>query len=812
MEIDEDKYTIVFPKEYAKTAKQTANMLDVYIPLYNNYYNYKLDKRILFFINKPNKQKSNGHALFNKIHMYSGSNSVLRYDLSAISAWAELLASHELAHSYQMLSTKFPLKRKIFRHYTLLEPNVLIPLPLIEGNAVLMESLFDNGGRLYSGYSKALLNALLYDDKLTRNLMLLNTRIFPYSEVRYLIGGFFVKYLYDRYGLNMVNSYFLSHSNLYLTPFSLGFERHFKDSFDDIFNDFKKSHKTNDFIKSTGEVMTSSDVVIDLNKQNDEVYFLSTKVNNDSMLNVFNIKENNLTKRKTVFSNTRVFKIKDKFYFLSNVNKNNDNFYGLYDEDFKRLENSKSKIFTHISDTGEDRYYFDSHNSFNKLRLYKNGDFIDEIDSSTIVDDNGDLYYFKNIGKERWLIKNNKKLFSFNSRYAFVVDKDKKFIYFISHSSNGSTLYAWNKTNKEILRVFKGDDIYNAKKINDDYFLISTIASNSHRLLKSKGLYFKEKVVEIKESSIYPNGVKYKDKDFKISSYSPYSSMSINSIGFYFHKNKIIDFISSDVSNKLKIKGDVATYKNAYLYTLKYENFYNDDFIHAITSTVSGQSELMLFKFLYKNNLYRRGYKKLIFNLGYEYLDKRKNKNSLSLSLKYNNMFVNPFNSSPSRGYATSLYANHIILDGVNVKGGARVYKKMNKGLFISGNIQGSFSTSKAYKNKISIENNELINEHIKAENYAGDTFNDWIIKSSVKVSYEKYLGFYSKYYLSYVKADVFVNIANFQSENDNFNEHIFGIKNTLLMGYNNEVDFIVKTIYNDIYGKKYTFEISMDL
>ena len=809
MEIDDDKYTIVFPKEYESIAQQTANMLEAYIPIYDQYYNYKLDDKILFFIDKPTQQQSNGSSLFNKIHIYTGAYSVLYYDLATMNQWINLLVTHELAHSYQLISTKFPFKRSIFKYdiSLLLEPNVFIPLSLIEGNAVLMESLFGNGGRLYSGYSKALLNSMIADNRLTKNLLLFNTTIFPYSDTRYLIGGFFFKYLYDRYGLDVVNAYYIKHSSYYLTPFSLAFESHFGDNFENIFNDFIKEYKKKKFIKSKGELIAQSAFAIDLNKQNDEVYFFTSKPYGDNTLNTFNTFSQEIKTKKSTFYNTRAFKINGKFYFLSNQNIDDEVLYGLYDEEFNLLQNSSSKMVTYVN--GKDMYYFDASNSFEKLHLYKNEKFIDKIDSSNVLIDNDDLYYFKNINEKRWLIKNKEKVFSFMGRYAFVVDKDAEFIYFIASSDNGSSLFAWDKSKKEVFRVFQGDDIYNAKKINKDYFLLSVVRSDTHQLIKAKSSYFKDTV---NEDDLHLSNFKIQvsNKKFKMKTYNPWKSITLKAISLPLYAGKYVSLFASDISNKIEIDGHLAPYFDAYLYTLNYRNNYNEAFKHQIIGTISGQFEVLLLKLLYKNNLWVKGNMKTSLELGYEYLDKRKDKHSLSLFLEKHKLFQDVFDSFLSSGYNTSLYINKIISDGINIKAKGNLYKKLSQNWFLKGGIQSAFSSSKAYKNKISIKESKIASEHIEAEYYPDNrTFNDWVVKTSLRLDYEKPVNLD---YLFLTKSNMFISISNFKSENNQFNEYVLGVKPSFFVGYNNEVDFIAKTIYNDIYGNKYKFEIEMGL
>ncbi len=83
---------------------------------------------------------------------------------------------------------------------------------LLEGNAVLNESRFGNGGRLYSGYALAELIEMANGGLITPELTYNSTLEFPYGEKSYLIGGFFQKFLADRYGIDRVNSYFKSYS------------------------------------------------------------------------------------------------------------------------------------------------------------------------------------------------------------------------------------------------------------------------------------------------------------------------------------------------------------------------------------------------------------------------------------------------------------------------------------------------------------------------------------------------------------------------------------------------------------------------
>ena len=91
-------------------------------------------------------------------------------------------------------------------------PNILLPTFMLEGNAVLNESLYNNGGRLHNHRFKALVYMLAKDGKITANTLINDNLEFPYGEAKYIVGWFFMKYLYEQYGLSKVNQFFLHHS------------------------------------------------------------------------------------------------------------------------------------------------------------------------------------------------------------------------------------------------------------------------------------------------------------------------------------------------------------------------------------------------------------------------------------------------------------------------------------------------------------------------------------------------------------------------------------------------------------------------
>lgn len=818
--IENEKYNIVFPSALKHSAVKMSKLLDKYMPLYNKYYNYTPQDKILFNINGIEYQKANASSLFNKINIFYGTYNALEYDLLATNEYAKLLLMHELSHSYQMLSTKKQIKRSIFSYDTslFLEPNVFLPNSLIEGNAVLMESLLINGGRLYSGYARAILNSTVFSGKLDLNLLLLHTREFPYYDTRYLISGFFMKYLYDKYGLVMLNSYFLEHSSSYFRPLSLNFEDHFNDSFENVFNDFIAKQKEDKFIRTKGELIAESSYVVDLNKQDGEVYFLTRHKKKNNMLNIFNISNSSLKQKKSKFVNARVFKIDNEFYYSSIKNIDDKVLYGLYSDDIKPLKNSQSKIWTKI--IKGDNYYYDVNNSFDSLKLYKNNNFLYEMDSSNIVVDSNDLYYFKSIDKKRWLFKNNEKLFGILGHYAFVVDFDDRFIYFISNSSYGSSLFSWDKENKKIQRVLKGDDIYQAKKISKDGFLVAVVGTNSQQVLKIKQDDIKNDTShEDYQIAQYDYLIKTntntstQNKKIEIKKYNPLMFLNINKISLALLRKKAISIEIEDVSENILVNASLEAQKNQYLYSIKYKNKFYKKFKHQMSSLVDGHSNVLLANLVYIKTLMRKSNKMLNFHTGYTYNRYRYNTDSLFILIKYQNKTYHNRSSYPSGGYEGEVYANKIILDGVNIKAKYQYWKSIHQDLFLRANLSSAFSSSNLLKNKISIEDAKFTNEHIKSQNYPSNkSFNKWVAKAGLGVDYEKYLGLYSKYYISLVELGFSASYNSFATKDRTFNENILALNGTFLLGYNQEIDFSFKKIYNDIFQGIYRLEISMEL
>jgi hypothetical protein len=228
--VEEDRFTIIYAPEYTKEADYASKLLPTILELYEKQYGYALDDKITLVLVSQQMQIANGFSTqtpTNETVLYS--NGAEGIDYFSSTSWLDTLLYHELAHSYQMnakenavsphLKTYFG--NNIYPLFIYLPlftfPNQMLPMMLYEGNSVLNESKFGNGGRLYSGKAKALLMALIKDNRLTPSRLINSHEEFPYYEEKYLVGGFFTAFLEEKYRIS--DRLFKEHSKHFINPF-----------------------------------------------------------------------------------------------------------------------------------------------------------------------------------------------------------------------------------------------------------------------------------------------------------------------------------------------------------------------------------------------------------------------------------------------------------------------------------------------------------------------------------------------------------------------------------------------------------------
>ena len=177
---------------------------------YEKEFGFKLDEKMRVGIASSRNQIANAMATpapLNLQFLYgAGAGAV---DYFCFDSWMKTILIHETAHNYQLNPKKnwiSKVSHKVFGNtpFSILGPLLMFPIPnmlensfIMEGNAVLNESRFGNGGRLYSGYALAEVVAMAHAGEIRPEMMYNPTLEFPYGEKYYLIGGFFQQFLID---------------------------------------------------------------------------------------------------------------------------------------------------------------------------------------------------------------------------------------------------------------------------------------------------------------------------------------------------------------------------------------------------------------------------------------------------------------------------------------------------------------------------------------------------------------------------------------------------------------------------------------
>ncbi len=497
---ESDKYSIIYTPFNEKEALYIKNNLDAFLKRQDESFGFSFDEPFIISLISPNIQIANAFSTqipFNETIFYGGGVSYIDYFSS--SSWLDTLLYHEIAHNYQINSKNNEVSKTL--HKTLgnnfmplfvpiplfTMPNLLIPTALLEGDAVLNESIHGNGGRLYNGRFKALTNLLILNNKMNKTIFLNDHIDFPYTEEKYIVGGYFMLYLAQKYGVDKVNKFFEEHSKHFINPLLLNnsFNKHFNDSFNNLFYYFIKDSKKNmqDFkVIDNKNFISESKREIFLSKQNEQILFLTNDNITKPILNIYDIKTNQKTTKTGNWLNGKVFKIDDK-YFTTNSAFIKPSLYknGLFDENSFIKKETTGKFIQDLNKNNT--LYFDVNSSFDTPSLYLNDKFYAKANSSALFDKKGNIYYFKQEKNKRVLYKNKTALFSFEGYFSKVVEIKDENIYFIANSKNGSSLYKYDGT---IYRVSEFENIIDAKILDDKTALLVSINHDNYRVYKKK--------------------------------------------------------------------------------------------------------------------------------------------------------------------------------------------------------------------------------------------------------------------------------------------------------------------------------------
>ncbi len=681
--VNDEKIELVIADEYKDETAQLLSFENMVFNRYEELFGYKLDDKLYLILASSNNQIANAYSTQFPLNMqvnYVGGS--LLSDYFSTTSWLKNILIHESAHNFQLNAKKNPLSsfvHKIVKNTPFTSvvfvpvfpvPNIFESSFILEGNAVLNESIFGNGGRLYSGEALALTLTQANAGYITPKRSYNNHLFFPYGTHHYIVGGFFQLFLAQKYGLEKTNRYFLAFSNQWLPFFTNSvFKAHFGKNFEEELKEYNEwlLKKTKNFIPTSGKRVAISKASVPLNSDNKEIFFLVSDRLSAPRLIRFEKKSQQVSEERSDFLFGRVFKIDKKFYTqtYAKTEKNKIEI-ALFDKNGVIKRGSGGKVLQTILPDGRE-IYFDVKSSLDQLKLYKNKTFLENVNSSVVSDFEGNIYYFKQDGKDRTLYKNKKPLFSFKGFYSKVVDIDScGRVLFISNSKYGSTLYRYDGA---VQRVLESDDILDAKLIDDKNVVVEVVRADGIEMLETTLVPKKEKIYEV--SYFFEKDFLEKDyvesKIFKTKKYTPVKNLHYSSLDQSLELTQ-----ENEVNFNLRATFSDPLEQNFFsLYILKYEddtiggfgyanseNLFNYavDIYGVIDHAKDVRDRGFGFNGLLDYPLYRHTYKRADLEFSY-HLDSDKDERSpFSVGVFYSNVKQFGYSFYPNDKNSFSLY------------------------------------------------------------------------------------------------------------------------------------------------------------
>jgi len=514
----------IYSDEYESILQDIKAYQEETLNQYERDFGFKLDDKLQVGLASLNNQDANGFSTqipFN-MQMFYGSGSMM-VDYFCESSWLKGLIDHETAHNFQLNPKENWLSKtshKIFGNIDMIDAIwflPIFPIPndfenpfILEGNAVVNESRFGNGGRLYSGYALTEVVVMAQAGEIRPEMMYNRTLSFPHGDKNYIVGGFFQKFLMEKYGIKKVNEYFKAYSRQYFPIFTDSvFRKQYGKSFSTLLAEFVKDIKTKykDFKATKGKIIATSQYSTPINSNSTEIYTIISDMLSEPKILKLDKKTKDLSYKSGSWGLGKVFKIDEKYFTQTSAKTSSTKLtMGLFDKNLFLKENTGSKTIQGFMPNGE-QVYFDMKNSIESPHIFIGDRFYDKANSSVYVNKSGDLYYFKQDKHNRTLYKNRKPLFSYVGHYGFVTDVDEKgAVYFIAKSEHGSTAYRYS--NSKTQRVTAGDDVIDIKLINSNEALVMTMSAQAFN--------YQTITIEPQNKSVTPTNYELEEKNSKL--------------------------------------------------------------------------------------------------------------------------------------------------------------------------------------------------------------------------------------------------------------------------------------------------------
>ena len=463
--------------------------------------NFKLDPNFrnnYLIFSSPRRQVQNAFATiypFHLIKIYPSISSEFM-DQWSIFSWSQDSLVHEMAHIYQ-LSQNSKWDRVLWPLLGLFSyRNFVLPSWILEGSAVLMESMYGSGGRLFSGLARAFVFAQIKEDFSLKRLLKAYDDSFSSLE-KYLHGAYFFSYLHSQYGLQQTKKLFDEASRfLPLDYYGLNssLKRTFGKDLQTLFSAYKNYYRdlAQKQTYSLKPVLAKSKHYVPINSDQNSIYFLISDSKSPAQLIVFDKKTALIKKSEKALPIGKVFYKEGSYYSSGNLKTSGSSIESsLVKEGFKPIKKYNSQ---YVMDFYKDKAIaIDARQSHKGNSLIIDDAFYSFVNSSVLTDSSGAVYYFKQLGEYRVLYKNKQTLSKFKSYFSYPVEVIGDSVYFIGATKYGSSLFVY-KEGQGIYRLSASDRIVSARQIKDNQFLISEISSS----------HYEYKVIEIKEKREEP--------------------------------------------------------------------------------------------------------------------------------------------------------------------------------------------------------------------------------------------------------------------------------------------------------------------
>lgn len=468
--------------------------------MYNQSFGWLLDEEMDLVLTSPRQQIANAYATVvpNIKTVWFPAGAAVSEEM-AESSWLRLLNAHEVSHLYQ-LNAKGTLNSKLksvvgnsiylypFVWPVFIHPNIFTPTFLIEGNATFNESRLNLGGRLYSGEKRALVLAQIGAGDIDPTRLINDEFRFPFGEEPYMQGAYFQAHLAAKHGVEKTNQFFVAQGHHYLWPFILNktFRDHFGDSYPQEIREYVRGLQglAAQQKATNGISVLDATYVMSMNHDHDRIFFLSTDGKKLPVLNIFDKKTKSLSSQSLDLIGGKVFwdgttpkTASANQHDLTHLE------YSLYGESARFDPRYRGQIVT--DQRAGNTVALDASNSWTDSRLLLNGEPYDIAHSHAILDNKGNIYYFRQNGAERLIFRNREPLAKFEGFYSKPMEvTDDGTFYFIGSTDFGSTLYQLR--GKEISRVLKSDRVVDARRIDENHFLVTEVNHLGHNVTIAK--------------------------------------------------------------------------------------------------------------------------------------------------------------------------------------------------------------------------------------------------------------------------------------------------------------------------------------